>query len=94
MGPKDAGSLQICKACNDLKYCLLPKLPVETPKICSAVLHVAANDSKRCLKGNLPSPAGVEMVVAVGLTVVAAWTAIEGMQLHTAEVYIEEHLIS
>ena len=60
----------------------------ETPRICSAALHGAAIDSKPCPKRNLPSPAGVEMAVAVGLTVVAAWTAIEGMQLHIAEVYI------
>ena len=45
--------------------------------------------------GDVPSPAGVEMAVAVDLTVVAAWTAIEGMQLRgTAEVYIGEHSIS
>ena len=53
-----------------------------------------AFDSKPCLKSGLPSPAGVEMAVAAALTGAAAWIAIEGFQLHTAEVYIEEHLIS
>ena len=82
VAPEDAGNLQriarhamiLSTACSDSRWW-------KTCKICSAALHGAAIDGKPCLKSDLPSPAGVEMAVAVGLTVVAAWTAIKGMQL-------------
>ena len=60
----------------------------------AAALHNAALNSKPCLKKIWLCPAGVEMAVAVALTEVAEWTAIESSLTHTANVYTEEYLIS